>query len=195
MPRPPNPRFEGGQAGAAGMGMGMGMGAPGPEAAAVVEPDEMLRNWVYVDFTGKPLDAAQLTAAVDCQMVHLMPFVLRVVIDQRQIDALLVSLSTATLPIDVRQVRMNPPMAGYAGVPSMPDSGSGGPGVPTGNIGRFYDVTVELRGTIGLATPPNEGAVGLEPGQGDAEAPADAGEKPAPKAALLNRHTRRRIVS
>ena len=203
VPRPPNPRFEGGQAGAAGMGMGMAMGAPGPEAAAVAEPDEMLRNWVYVDFTGKPLDAAQLASAVDCQMVHLMPFVLRVVIDQRQIDALLVSLSTATLPIDVRQVRMNAPMAGVAGVSSMPDGGSGGPGgpggfgAPTGNVGRFYDVTLELRGTIGLATPPNEGTVGLEPGQGDAEAPADAGEKsaPAPKAALLNRHTRRRIVS
>ena len=202
LPRPPNPRFAGGQAG----GMGMGMGAPGPEAAAVVEPDEMLRNWVYVDFTGKPLDAAQLASAVDCQMVHLMPFVLRVVIDQRQIDALLVSLSTATLPIDVRQVRMNAPMAGYAGVSSMPDGGSGGsggfggpggPGGPTGNVGRFYDVTLELRGTIGLATPPNEGTVGLEPGQGDAEAPADAGEKPAPvpKAAIFNRHTRRRIVS
>jgi hypothetical protein len=178
----------------------MGMGAPGPEAAAVVEPDEMLRNWVYVDFTGKPLDAAQLASAVDCQMVHLMPFVLRVVIDQRQIDALLVSLSTATLPIDVRQVRMNAPMAGQTGMASMPDGGSGGPGgfgAPTGNVGRFYDVTLELRGTIGLATPPNEGTVGLEPGQGDAEAPADAGEKsaPAPKAALLNRHTRRRIVS
>ena len=129
-----------------------------------------------------------------------MPFVLRVVIDQRQIDALLVSLSTATLPIDVRQVRMNAPMAGQTGMASMPDGssgGPGGPGVPTGNVGRFYDVTLELRGTIGLATPPNEGTVGLELGQGDAEAPADAGEKsaPAPKAALLNRHTRRRIVS
>jgi hypothetical protein len=72
----------------------------------------------------------------------------------------------------------------------------GGLGGPAG-AGRYYDVTLELRGTVGLATPPNEKTVGLEPGQGDAVAPADAGEKvaPAPKAALLNRPTRRRIAS
>jgi len=185
--RPPNPRFDGVQSGPAAMGPGA------PEGAATADPDEMLRNWVYVDFTGKPLDAAQLATAVDSQMVHLMPFVLRVVIDQRQIDALLVSLSSATIPIDVRQVRINAPTSGQAAAPFMPDGGAGG---PTG-VGRFYDVTLELRGTVGLATPPNEITVGLEPGQGDAAAPVEAGEKPAPapKAALFNRHTRRRIAS
>jgi hypothetical protein len=186
--RPPNPRFAGGQPGAPMMGPGA------PEAAAPADPDEMLRNWVYVDFTGKPLDAAQLAAAVDSQMVHLMPFVLRVVIDQRQIDALLVSLATATIPIDVRQVRINPSTSGQAAVMSMPDGGAGGPAV----VGRFYDVTLELRGTVGLATPPNEITVGLEPGQSETAAPAESGEKPAaaaPKAALFDRHTRRRIVS
>jgi hypothetical protein len=185
--RPPNPRFVGVQSGSPAMGPGA------PEGAATADPDEMLRNWIYVDFTGKPLDAAQLAAAVDCQMVHLMPFVLRVVIDQRQIDALLVSLSTATIPIDVRQVRMNPSASGQVGASFMPERGDGGPV----GVGRFYDVTLELRGTVGLATPPNEITVGLEPGQGDAAAPAEAGEKaaPAPKAALFNRHTRRRIAS
>jgi hypothetical protein len=187
--RPPNPRFDGVQSGSPAMGPGA------QEGAATADPDEMLRNWVYVDFTGKPLDAAQLAAAVDCQMVHLMPFVLRVVIDQRQIDALLVSLSTATIPIDVRQVRINAPTSGQTAAPSMPVSDGGGRG-PAG-IGRLYDVTLELRGTVGLATPPNEITVGLEPGQGDAAAPAEAGDKsvPAPKAALFNRHTRRRIAS
>jgi hypothetical protein len=68
--RPPNPRFDGVQSGPAAMGPGA------PEGAATADPDEMLRNWVYVDFTGKPLDAAQLATAVDSQMVHLMPFVL-----------------------------------------------------------------------------------------------------------------------
>lgn len=188
--RPPNPRFAGGQPGAATM-------APAaPEGAAPADPDEMLRNWVYVDFTGKPLDSAELAAAVDSQMVHLMPFVLRVVIDQRQIDALLVSLSTATIPIDVRQVRINAPTSGQGGMQSMPTTPDGGGGVPTGG-GRLYDVVLELRGTVGLATLPNESTVGLEPGQGDAAVPADGGEKaaPAPKAALLNRPMRRRIAS
>lgn len=186
--RPPNPRFEGGQR--------AGAGPPpmpaSPEAGdASVDPDAALRNWVYVDFAGKPLDAAELAAAVDCQMVHLMPFVLRVVIDQRQIDALLVALSTATIPIDVRQVRISAAKQVQGSAPATAESAA-----PSG-AGRFYDVPLELRGTIGLATPPNEKTVGLEPGQGDAVAPADADEKavPAPKAALFGRPVRRRMAS
>jgi hypothetical protein len=188
--RPPNPRFAGGLTGAPGMG------PPGGEEGAAVpaDPDEMLRNWVYVDFTGKPLDATQLGAAVDCQMIHLMPFVLRVVIDQRQIDGLLVLLATAKVPIDVRQVRINAPTSGQGGAPT---AGWEDNAAVTSGGGRLYDVTLELRGTIGLATPPNEGTVGLEPGQGDPVAPTEAAEKPAPnpKAALFHRPTRRRIAS
>jgi hypothetical protein len=58
--RPPNPRFDGGQTGA------LGISPPGGDggAAVPVDPDEMLQNWVYVDFTGKPLDATQLKAAM-----------------------------------------------------------------------------------------------------------------------------------
>ena len=194
--RPPNPRFEGGQR--AGP-MAAPMSSP-EEAAAPVDPDVPLRNWIYVDFAGKPLSAAELEAAIDSQMIHLMPFVLRVVVDQRQIDGLLVDLAASAIPIDVRQVRIYAPTSGQAGappsmpsMPSMPDGGLGGPA----GAGRYYDVTLELRGTVGLATPPSEKAVGLEPGQGDAVAPADAVEKPAPapKAALLNRPMRRRIAS
>lgn len=186
--RPPNPRFEGGVRGGGGAPP---MAAPPEEGAAPADADASLRNWVYVDFAGKPLDAAQLEAAVDCQMVHLMPFVLRIVIDQRQIDALLVALSTATIPIDVRQVRIAvaAPVQGGAPAVSITPAPSG--------AGRFYDVPLELRGTIGLATPPNEKTVGLEPGQGDVVAPGEADEKPAPapKAALLGRSVRRRIAS
>lgn len=173
--RPPNPRFGGGG------------GGPPEAAAAPADPDEMLRNWIYVDFSGKPLDAAQLAAAVDCQMVHLMPFVLQVVIDQRKIDALLVDLATAEIPIDVRQVRIN---SGQS------VSGMVAQAVPATGGGRPYDVSLELRGTVGLATPPNERTVGLEPGQGDV-APGEAGEKPAPapKAALLRRPVRRRLAA
>lgn len=193
--RPPNPRFGGGERDGRGAAP---MSSP-EEAAGPADADVPLRNWIYVDFAGKPLSAAELEAAIDSQMIHLMPFVLRVVIDQRQIDALLVGLAASAIPIDVRQVRINAPTSGQAGMPSapsgpsMPDGGGGG----QAGAGRYYDVTLELRGTVGLATPPNEKTVGLEPGQGDAVAPADAGEKvaPAPKAALLNRPTRRRIAS
>jgi hypothetical protein len=153
----------------------------GSQAAVVpADPDETLRNWIYVDFAGRPLTGAELAAAVDSQMVHLMPFVLRLVIDQRQIDPLLVSLSTSAIPIDVRQIRIN-----ATGGPA------GGDGVATGSTGsgRMYDVTLELRGTVGLATPPSEKAVGLEPGDaGDANAAA-------PKAAAASPVAPRRVTS
>jgi hypothetical protein len=174
--RPPHPRFSGGQSGG-------GPAAPPPpgdpaEGVAPVSPDDMLRNWIYVDFSGKPLDVAQLAAAVDSQMVHLMPFVLKVVIDQRQIDPLLVALSQSAIPIDVRQLRIN------AGETAVSGSGRGGPsqsepaaGAPSGD-GRYHDVTLELRGTVGLATSPREEVVGLEKGQASSEAPGKPAAPP-----------------
>ncbi|NBS41676.1 hypothetical protein EBS80_03365 [bacterium] len=72
--------------------------------------------------------------------------------------------------------------------------GAFGGDAPTGAV-RLYDVQLELRGTIGIATRPSEQAVGLEPGQGSAPAPSgDGKEKPA-KAAGLLRSTRGRVTS
>jgi hypothetical protein len=90
-------------------------------------------------------------------MVHLMPFVLRLTIDQRRLDAFLADLAKAPIPIDVREVRIN-----AAGGPSR----TGGTGGAAGNdqgADRKNDVQVELRGTVGLATVPSAAAVGLEP--------------------------------
>lgn len=190
--RPPNPRF----GGAAGMAASMPPGAEAP--AATGDPDELLRNWIYVDFNGKPLDAAQLATAIDSQMVHLMPFVLRITIDQRQIDPLLVALASSVIPIDVRQVRINAGSGGARGGDPGMAAAFAAP-VPGGAVGsvRLYDVNLELRGTVGLATPPQEQAVGLEPGQGDAAPSEEPGDKAAasPKAAIVPRQGRRRMVS
>jgi hypothetical protein len=184
--RPPHPRFTGtgpgGMPGAAGMPGDMPVAEP-------VSPDEQLRNWIYVDFNGKPLTAAELATAVDSQMIHLMPYVLRIVIDQRQIDALLTELATAPLPIDVRQLRINaaggPTGTAAVGMPVAP-----APGAESGG-NRLYDVTLELRGSVGLATEPNEQAVGLEPGEAQPAAPAEADGKPAAKAAAISRRERK----
>jgi len=172
--RPPHPRFAGG-------GSGAGMGGPMPDptlggeapADAAASPDELLRNWIYVDFTGKPLMAADLATSPDAQLVHLVPFVMRAIVDERKLDALLVDFATAPVPIDVRQVRINPGAGGAGmGGPGMGMSppgrrgefeGLGMPGGPMGQPGgRPNDVTVELRGTVALATPPDRQALGLE---------------------------------
>jgi len=192
--RPPHPRFTG-----AAPGGGMPGGMPGEmPVSEPADPDEQLRNWIYVDFAGKPLSAAELASAVDSQMVHLLPFVLRVVIDQRQIDTLLTELATATLPIDVRQLRINAasgPAGSAAG--GMPGPMMAGGPIPGGEGGgsRLYDVTLELRGTVGLATEPNEQAVGLEPGEATPAAPAEPEGRPAAKAAANGHRERRRFAS
>jgi hypothetical protein len=139
-----------------------------PVAAA--SPDDQLREWIYVDFQGKPLTAAALKASQDAAMVHLMPFTLRVVMDQRKIDRLIEDLAENAIPIDVRQVRINPGQQGMGvgGGFSASVSGSADASAdPLGRRRRPYDVTVELRGTVGLATPPNEKPLG------GGEAPAE----------------------
>jgi hypothetical protein len=130
-------------------------------------PDDALREWIYVDFTGKPLNAAELGTLPAAKLVHLMPFALQMVMDQRRLDAFLADLATAPIPIDVRQVRIN--ASASAGQPQSGQQPSG-----SGSEGRRpFDVTVELRGTVGLAPPPDRKAIGggdeTPPGNGGGE--------------------------
>jgi hypothetical protein len=177
--RPAHPRFVGGTGPAFGS-----PGAPAP-AEATASADDLLRSWIYVDFTGKPLMAAELATSPDAQLVHLVPFVLRAVVDERKLDALLVDLATAPVPIDVRQVRINVGASGPGGgMPSMGPMGGFGPGggefggQPAAAPGsRPHDVTVELRGTVALAKQPDPAAIGLE------AAPEEEAEAVSPEAA------------
>jgi hypothetical protein len=134
---PWHPRFTGGAGGPP-------PAAPGEQPAR--SPDDDFRGWIYVDFAGKPLSAAELAANPALRMVHLMPFVLRVVVDQRQLDRLLATLAQSSIPIDVRQVRVNP----GAAIAQGPQDNSA-----RGQTGRRpNDLIVELRGSVALATPP-----------------------------------------
>jgi len=186
-----------------------GPGSPGIAggADAAAEAPPQFRDWIYVDFDSKPLLAADLAKSPAAEMVHLMPFTLRVVVDQRKLDGLLTALATANVPIDVRQVRINPESAsrtpgkakggssGRTGTPGVLGMGAGGgagasagmgPGMMPGGggpgfgaerkgvSGRPFDVRVELRGTIGIATPPDGKVVGIETTQPTEPAAADA---------------------
>jgi hypothetical protein len=162
--KPTHPRFGGGVAGP----------AAGTEGTPGAAPDASLREWIYVDFDGKGLSAAELATSPAARMVHLMPFVLRLTIDERRLDALLVDLARAPIPIDVREVRIN----------------AGGRPASDAKAGRGHDAVVELRGTVGLATPPSAAAVGLEP---SAPAATDAATA-APRLPADRRHGRRRAA-
>ena len=155
--RPAHPRF--GTATGAGVGGGPIGGEFGGEApadpAAAVSPEDQLREWIYVDLTGKPLTAAELGTSPDAKLVHLVPFALRTVVDQRKIDTLLATLATNNVPVDVRQVRINPGAGGAAANAPGLEGRPGGTTVPAGGL-RPNDVVLEIRGTVALATPPNE---------------------------------------
>ena len=180
MGRPPHPRFMGiggGEERGRGMPMGpSGMEGEGLEGGPTVSPEEALRQWIYVDFTGKPLLASELVTAADAQMLHLMPFTLRVVMDQRKLDQLLADLASNAIPIDVRQVRLNPVEGRHGSGEGGGRGGRGGGARPRGGMDRMpdsnlgqaggqrdYDMTVELRGTVALANPPREEVVAGTP--------------------------------
>ena len=154
--RPPHPRF--------GVRESRPARQPGDQPESTDDP---LRNWIYVDFSGKPLMAADVATSPAAQMVHLMPFTMRIVINEQKLDSLLVALATAPLPIDVRQVRIN-----AGGGATAASASTTAAGEPAGSGGRRpFDVVVELRGTVGLATPPNPKLLGIEP------QPAAGGER------------------
>ncbi len=164
--RPPNPRFS--QAGQGQMGMGMAEEAVGEDPES---KDAALRNWIYVDFSGQPLLAEDLESSDDAKVVRLMPFVLRGQIDQRKLDRVLATFASTEIPIDVRQVRINPQDGGVMGMGGMGGGRFGFPGsdgmMPDslGGSGglRRYDVLVELRGSIALVNPPDPTYLGLDP--------------------------------
>jgi len=163
--RPGHPRFSGSG--------GKAAGGPGPAAdGAPASPDDIFRNWIYVGFDGRPLMAAEQTASLANRMIHFIPFRMRAVMDQRRLDDLLVTLAASAIPIDVRQVRVNPGASSQR---------PGGGGVDSRGVGfRPYDVAVEIRGSIAVAALPDRKAVlGDLPDEEPAAVEPPAEEQPA----------------
>lgn len=147
-PKPAHPRFSGTAGRPGGPPAPFIPGGPPPDGPSPAA-DAAYREGIYVDFNGKWLTAAELDSD-PLRMVHLVPFTLRMVMDSRAIEPLLASLAGQSIPIDVRQLRINP--TGVVAGPPAPDGRQ--PNDPADE--RKHDVTVELRGTVGLATPPVE---------------------------------------
>lgn len=172
--RPVHPRFSAGQGAAPAPAANLG---GGEGAAPAASADDVFKNWIYVDFDGKPLMAADLATNPATQMVHLMPFTMRLTMDQRSLDALLVDLASSPIPIDVRQVRVNAGSGAAGQRLDAPLPAVGQPGAAIADRPRLHDIGVEIRGTIALATPPSPQALGIE--EGDLQPPAEEQEPPA----------------
>ncbi len=177
--RPPHPRFDGAGGGggeSSSMGMGMssmgmmgGAGARGGAAATAGSDDDALYNWIYVDFDGKPLTKSQIDSSPTNRMLRLMPFMLRIRIGEQRLDDFLVELATqAPVPIDVRQVRINPDAAGVGG---------GGEGMGSGGMGGLGGMGParsgrgsgggSMGGRMSSSMGGSEGMMGMGMGGGD----------------------------
>lgn len=142
--------------------------APAAEGEAVAKPIDENR---YVDPDGKPL----ASGAAALLQFKRMPIVMRLTIDQREINRLLVECANAPLPVEVRQLRINPGGSGTSS--SSAKKGSGGPptGAAPGTETETYEVPIELAGIIYIYNPPDVAKLGA--------APADPAAAPAPAAA------------
>ena len=160
MGKPANPRF----AGVGGYGMEEEMydeftGMPIESASE--DNDEALLNWIYVDSEGVPLESALVAESPDTKFVHYIPFCLKGRVDQRKLDLLLRSFATMSVPIDVRQVRVNPGSTDSMYGEDMMMGGMEPDSMSTDGV-RRYDFNVELRGSIAIAQKPSRTALGLE---------------------------------
>ena len=164
MGKPANPRFVG--IGGYGMEEEMYDEFTGmPIDSASEDNDEALLNWIYVDSEGMPLESTLVAESPDTKFVHYIPFCLKGRVDQRKLDLLLRSFATMSVPIDVRQVRVNPgstdSMYGDMYGEDMMMGGMEPDSMSTDGV-RRYDFNVELRGSIAIAQKPSRTDLGLE---------------------------------
>jgi hypothetical protein len=130
--------------------------AVAPAEEGEVPPDQGR----YVDADGKPLPAGGAGA----QPFKRMPIHMKLKIDQREIAKLLVECANSPLPVEVRQLRINPKAESRDNRGPTPAGSQSADGSATDHAG--YDVPIELSGIIYIYNPPDASRLG-----GDAAAP------------------------
>jgi len=161
------------------MGMEGGMDSPYGDgmggAMAPVDPAQFR----YVDKDYKKIDAETLKAAMTSPtaedyyqaVAKRLPVRMRITIDQRKIDKLLVECGNADLMLEVRQLRLNPTAStggayggGFAGggfEGGFVGGGfEGGPGGQPKADNR-YDVPIEVYGIVYIYNPVNKELLGI----------------------------------
>jgi hypothetical protein len=144
---------------AAAEGAGEAVAAtPNVDAGAGGDPTQAapdLGRYLAADGTILPAGTSQ------DQQFKRLPISLKLVMDQREITRLLTECANYPLPVEVRQLRINPGSAGAA------QAGGGaaparGPAAATSSPGDAFDVTVEIHGIIYLFNPPDPVKLGAE---------------------------------
>jgi hypothetical protein len=134
--------------------------APPPPAEAAAE--KAADEGRYVDENGKQLGPGLSENAE----FKRMPVFLRIKIDQREILRFLVECANSPLPVEVRQLRINPSKSSS----NSPSSPTGGPKAAASE-GASYDVPLELHGIIYIYNKPNTAKLGGANATGGPPAP------------------------
>jgi hypothetical protein len=125
-PQRPDRKSTGARSGYGGVGE-----SAAPSAVDLTDPNSYLNAWRYVQADGKPLDTADFGSEY-----RLMPWRVTMTVDQAKWDELLVMFRNTELPLEIRQVRVNPiadasgagGYGGGAGYGGASDGGSRGGG-------------------------------------------------------------------
>jgi hypothetical protein len=136
------------------MGMGMGMGGEADDATVLAGR--------YLDETGQPLADASGSLGVEYRQ---LPIYMSLIMDQRWIPHLLIECANAALPIEVKQVRMNPGQGaqGY-------EQGGGYGGTTTSVQGLEADPSmaqVEIKGVVFIYNEPDANLIAPAPAAED----------------------------
>jgi hypothetical protein len=130
-------------------------GVPGAPAGEQNKPESILLADRYVDEEGKPLGAGEPSPYEE---FRLMPYVMRVVIDQRKIPLFLAECAKSSLLIDIRQLNFK-----GAGSPPAAEIGPAAGGLGRGaqpqrntadKVVISTDVTLDVRGAVYIFNPP-----------------------------------------
>jgi hypothetical protein len=129
---------------------------PSEESKVKPAPDEGR----YVSIDGAPLG----TGVAQKEQFKRMPIYLELKMDQREIPRLLTECANSPLPVEVRQLRINPKADESGAGPKAPAGGPGGGNAgPSPTDADVFDVTVEIHGIIYIFNPPDASKLG-EPG-------------------------------
>jgi len=127
-----------------------------PVAAVATAAGAVTGSERYVDAQGRPLaDGAPMPIEF-----KRIPVYMKLFMDQREVPSLLMECANSSLPVEVRQLRINPSKGGAVG----------GRGAAAGGAGREnqdvdaskWDLMVELHGIVYIYNPPDENKIGVE---------------------------------
>ena len=136
------------------------MAAPAGGAVGPVDPDAWLKDGRFVDTNGKPLLGSEWAASTSPEY-NQMAFKLTIVADEQRWQKLLLEFCNSPLPLEIREVRINPSdrEEGAEDAGSRPGPRKAAERV-TDSV--LHNVTLEIDGVAYLMNPPNLAKLGIK---------------------------------